>query len=75
MAKGIRFPCECREVLACPRIDKFPEYRSSGLKWTLQSEHRLGDLSRLRTAKTHDTDAATPRWSGNGDDGVVKLHP
>ncbi len=56
------------------RLDQLTERCLAGHQIMLKSKHRQRDRPGLKAGDTHYTNAAPTGWSGNGDNGVVKVH-
>jgi hypothetical protein len=56
------------------RIDQLAEDRTPCLQFTLDTQHRTRDISRLWPGKTYDTNASATYGSRDSNDGVVNIH-
>jgi hypothetical protein len=56
------------------RLDQFSEHGASGLQIMLEPQHGKYDGAGFGPGQAHNANAATPRWRGDGDDGVVEIH-
>jgi hypothetical protein len=56
------------------RFHEFTQHSAPRFQVMFQAQHGQSNAARLRSREPDDSDAATTRRGGNGDDGVLEIH-